>query len=98
MKIGYSYDPDTTISYSPVFHFERKEEKPVQISWMDASLIRVAPECHNTGGACLPVLWRSWLGFIFIKATRRKRKPGMVIPYLIYVVHVELHCAASSPR
>jgi hypothetical protein len=48
MKIGYSYDPDTTVSYCPFFLFA-KRRKRVQISWMDASLIRVAPEYHDTG-------------------------------------------------
>jgi hypothetical protein len=41
MKIGYSCDLDTTASYCPFFLL-KKGEKHVQISWMDANLIRVA--------------------------------------------------------
>jgi hypothetical protein len=96
MKIGYSCTPDITIPYCCFFLLERKEKKQVQISWMYTSLIRVAPECRDIGGACLPVSRRSWLGHVFIKAIGRKRKLGMVIPYLIYVIRVELCCVASS--
>jgi hypothetical protein len=56
---------------------------------MGASLIQVAPECHD-------MVWCSWLGSIFIKAIGRKRKLEMVVPYLIYVVRVELCRVAGS--
>jgi CRISPR/Cas system-associated endonuclease Cas3-HD len=46
MKTGYSYDPHTTVSYCSFFLL--KKGKQVQI-FLDANLIRVAPECHDTG-------------------------------------------------
>jgi CRISPR/Cas system-associated endonuclease Cas3-HD len=46
MKTGYSYDPHTTASYCSFFLL--KKGKQVQI-FLDANLIRVAPECHDTG-------------------------------------------------
>jgi hypothetical protein len=38
------------------------------------------------------------MGSIFIMVIGRKRNLGMVVPYLIYVVCVELRHAASSLR
>jgi hypothetical protein len=32
----------------------KKRRKWVQISWMDASLIQVAPDCRDTGGLAYP--------------------------------------------
>jgi hypothetical protein len=60
MKMDYSCDPDTTISYC-LFFLLKNRRKQVQIFWMDASLIRVAPECCDTGG--LAYLYRGALGW-----------------------------------
>jgi hypothetical protein len=51
-KTGYSRDPDTTASYCPFFLLKIGE---ICANFLDANLIRVAPECHGTGRACLYV-------------------------------------------
>jgi hypothetical protein len=52
MRNDYSRDLDTTASYCPFFLLKEKG-KQVQKN-LDANLIRVAPECHDTCGlACL---------------------------------------------
>jgi hypothetical protein len=48
MRIGYSCDPDTTASYCPFF-LSKEKGKHVQ-NFLDANLIRVAPECYDVGG------------------------------------------------
>jgi hypothetical protein len=40
--------------------FEKRKNQ-VQISWMDASLIWIAPECRDTGGLACP--YRGALGW-----------------------------------
>jgi hypothetical protein len=60
MKIGYLCDLDTTISDCPFFLLKQRG-KQVQISWMDANLIRVAPECRDTSGIACP--YRGALGW-----------------------------------
>jgi hypothetical protein len=48
--------------HSPIFpSFFCEKEKLVQFFWMDASPIRVAPECRDTGG--LACLYRGALGW-----------------------------------
>jgi hypothetical protein len=42
------------------------------------------------GRVCLLVSWRSWPKCVFSEAIG-KRKLGSWVPYLIYVIHVELH-------
>jgi hypothetical protein len=51
-KIGYSRNPDTSASYCPFFLLKIGK---TGANVLDANLIRVAPECHDTGGACLSV-------------------------------------------
>jgi hypothetical protein len=70
--------------------FEERR-KPVQISWMDANLIWVAPKYHNTGGPADPYHGALGRNAYFWKRRGRKRKLRMGVPYLIYVVCVELH-------
>jgi hypothetical protein len=51
MEIGYSCDPDTATSYCPFFLLKKWK---TGANFLDTNLIRVAPECHDTGGlACL---------------------------------------------
>jgi hypothetical protein len=51
MKTGYSCDPNTAASYYPFFLLKRRK---IGANFLDANLIRVAPECHDIGGlACL---------------------------------------------
>jgi hypothetical protein len=38
----------------PLLSFEKKEKKQVQISWMDANLIQVAPKRRDIGGLAYP--------------------------------------------
>jgi hypothetical protein len=67
----------------------------MQIFWMDVSLIWVSPECHDTGS--LAYLYHGTLGWeAYLSTIRRKRKLGMVVPYLICVVCVDLRHAAGS--
>jgi hypothetical protein len=58
MRIGYSYNPDTTASYCPFFLLKEKGRQ-VQ-KFFDANLIWVAPECHDASG--LAYLYRGTLG------------------------------------
>jgi hypothetical protein len=51
-KTGYSHDPDTSASYCPFFFLKLGRRG---VNFLDANLIRVAPECRNPGGACLSV-------------------------------------------
>jgi hypothetical protein len=51
MKIGYLCYRNTTAYYYPFFLLKRRE---IRANLLDANLIRVAPEYHDTGGlACL---------------------------------------------
>jgi hypothetical protein len=51
MKIDYSRDRDTIVSYRPFFLLKKGR---IVANFLDANLIRVTPECRDTGRlACL---------------------------------------------
>jgi hypothetical protein len=52
MKKGYLHDPETIASYCPFFLLKIGK---TSANFLDAKLIWVAPEYHDTGGACLSI-------------------------------------------
>jgi hypothetical protein len=54
METGDLRNLDTAVFYCPFFLLKKRKKKQVQISWMDANLIRVAPKHRDIGGLAYP--------------------------------------------